>query len=399
MIRWFVPGRLEVFGKHTDYAGGNSLLAAVDRGITVELSDAASGITATTSASPDEELRLTPGQPNDLPAGHWGGYLQAVLDRLLLNFGELKPARLVFDSTLPLASGMSSSSALVVATALALIDHNGFRDRDEWRANIHDQVDLAGYMACFENGMSFGTLAGERGVGTFGGSEDHTAMLCCRADALTQFRFCPIREGESVAFPADWTFVVGVSGVLAEKTGAALESYNRASLLTREIVEAWSDATGSEDGTIGDILASDEDAWEGLTAVVAHDDELSARLKAFITESEELIPAATAALHDGDLDRFGELAERSQRNAETNLGNQVPETVRMQRLARELGAKAAASFGAGFGGSVWALVPVSEADAFAPAWLERYVAEFPEVKDRASTLVTRPGGPARRLSD
>ena len=27
--RWFVPGRLEIFGKHTDYAGGRSLLAAV----------------------------------------------------------------------------------------------------------------------------------------------------------------------------------------------------------------------------------------------------------------------------------------------------------------------------------------------------------------------------------
>ena len=33
-VSWFVPGRIEVLGKHTDYAGGRSLLAAVDRGIT-----------------------------------------------------------------------------------------------------------------------------------------------------------------------------------------------------------------------------------------------------------------------------------------------------------------------------------------------------------------------------
>ncbi|MGO1384393.1 MAG: galactokinase family protein, partial [Arachnia sp.] len=45
MTRWFVPGRLEVFGKHTDYAGGNSLLAAVDRGITIDLEDAPCNIT------------------------------------------------------------------------------------------------------------------------------------------------------------------------------------------------------------------------------------------------------------------------------------------------------------------------------------------------------------------
>ena len=29
----FVPGRLEVLGKHTDYAGGRSLLCAVEQGI------------------------------------------------------------------------------------------------------------------------------------------------------------------------------------------------------------------------------------------------------------------------------------------------------------------------------------------------------------------------------
>ena len=30
---FFVPGRLEVLGKHTDYAGGRSLLCTVERGI------------------------------------------------------------------------------------------------------------------------------------------------------------------------------------------------------------------------------------------------------------------------------------------------------------------------------------------------------------------------------
>ena len=34
-LRWFVPGRIEVLGKHTDYAGGRSLLCAVERGFCV----------------------------------------------------------------------------------------------------------------------------------------------------------------------------------------------------------------------------------------------------------------------------------------------------------------------------------------------------------------------------
>lgn len=396
MSQMFVPGRLEVFGKHTDYAGGRSLLAAVDRGITITLTEGGDGISATSTASPDV-VTVTPGGDAGLPAGHWGGYLQAVVDRMTMNFGELRPARLEIDSNLPLASGMSSSSALVVGMALSLIDHNGFRDTDLWRENIHNNIDLAGYMATYENGMTFGTLEGVKGVGTFGGSEDHTAMLCCKADQLTQFSFCPIVEHESVPFSKDWSFVVAVSGVLAEKTGSALELYNQASLRTRAIVAAWNDATGRDDVVIQDALDSDEDALEGLRAVVAHSPELTARLKAFLTESEELIPAATSAMAAGDLEAFGELADRSQHNADVNLGNQIPETNRLQALAREMGGFASAGFGAGFGGSVWALTRTSEAEDFAADWLKRYVAEFPEVEGRATTLVTRPGGPARHI--
>lgn len=396
MTRWFVPGRLEVFGKHTDYAGGNSLLAAVDRGITIDLEDAEADITASTTASAGE-LVLRPGASPELPPGHWGGYVAAVLERLRLNFGEIRPARLRIDSDLPLASGMSSSSALVVALALSLIDHNDLRETPQWRENIRSDIDLAGYMACFENGMTFGTLQGVRGVGTFGGSEDHTSMLCCKADHLTRFRFCPIVEGESVRLPDELSFVVAVSGMLAEKTGSALASYNQASIRTREIVSAWNDATGRQDVTIADALAADEDAMEGLRSVVAHSPELTARLRAFLTESEEIIPAATTALRTGDLAMFGELSDRSQRNADQQLGNQVPETNRLQELARELGANASTSFGAGFGGSVWALTRTADAEAFGQDWLARYASEFPDVEGRASVLVTRPGAPARRL--
>ena len=32
---WWVPGRLEVFGKHTDYAGGRTLVCTVPTGFAV----------------------------------------------------------------------------------------------------------------------------------------------------------------------------------------------------------------------------------------------------------------------------------------------------------------------------------------------------------------------------
>jgi galactokinase len=91
-----------------------------------------------------------------------------------------------------------------------------------------------------------------------------------------------------------------------------------------------------------------------------------------VAETYEIIPAAADALHRGSLTEFGVVVDHSQRLAEAHLGNQVPETVTLQRSARELGAVAASAFGAGFGGSVWALVAEDEADEFLTRWSESY---------------------------
>ena len=45
---------------------------------------------------------------------------------------------------------------------------------------------------------------------------------------------------------------------------------------------------------------------------------------------------------------------------------------------------ASSAFGAGFGGSVWALVEANDADTFAHDWLARYRSEFP---DEALSLI------------
>jgi galactokinase len=62
------------------------------------------------------------------------------------------------------------------------------------------------------------------------------------------------------------------------------------------------------------------------------------------------------------------LSEESQGDAEQLLGNQIPETSALARAARKAGAFAACSFGAGFGGSVWALVETERAAKFAHTW-------------------------------
>ncbi len=393
-VAWRVPGRLEVFGTHTDYAGGDVLVCAIDRGITVEAREAA-GVEPIITAGSDAdatEVVVRPGQQASYPPGHWGRYLQTAVDRLSANFGPLCPAELRFTSELPLASGMSSSSALIVAAALALADLNGFSDSPAWRRAAPDRLQLAGYLACVENGKSWGELAGALGVGTLGGSEDHTAMLCGLPDQLSQYRFDPLSLVRTVAFPSDWTFVVAVSGVRAEKTAAALADYNQASLAMAEVLHRWQQATGGGEASVAAALRADP---ERLRALVADSPALTRRLAHFELESTELVPAAAQGFADADRTAVAEAAARSHRAASDLLGNQVPATDALADLAQAMGAPAA-SFGAGFGGSVWALTTTGEADAFAAEWVAGYQARFPEFTE-ASVLVTRPGPAAMRL--
>ena len=146
-LSWRVPGRLEVLGKHTDYPGGDVLICAIDRAVTVTATPipGTEPLIVAGSDAAVEQVRLRPGVAPAFPAGHWGRYLHTVVERLTANFGPLRPAELHFTSDVPLASGMSSSSALVVAGALALADLNGFSDSPAWQEANPDRLQLAGY--------------------------------------------------------------------------------------------------------------------------------------------------------------------------------------------------------------------------------------------------------------
>src|SRR5690625_5597918 len=135
-----------------------------------------------------------------------------------------------------------------------------------------------------------------------------------------------------------------------------------------EILRRWNEDSGRGDITLADAIAAGSRDVDRLRELIADDDYLGGRLTQFLEEAGRIIPAASEALEQEDLEGFGALVVQSQRGAETGLCNQVDETIALQRIARELGAHAASAFGAGFGGSVWALVPEQEAGAFAERW-------------------------------
>jgi galactokinase len=403
-VRCYVPGRIEVLGKHTDYAGGRSLLCAVERGICAVAALRRDHVIRIADALREQECQFTALPDLDPRSENWAIYPKTVARRIARNFpGALSGMDMAFASDLPRAAGMSSSSALLIATYYLLERFNDLRKRPEYSTNIRNQEELANYLGCVENGQAFGTLSGDAGVGTFGGSEDHTAILCSRPGALRQYRFCPTRFEREVPLPPEYTFVIAVSGVTADKTGNAGEKYNLASGAAREILKIWRQTTGRTDATLFDAATHASDAPDRIREMLGKStgssysaQTLLYRFDQFFEESTQIVPGTTQALNAKDLDAFGKLVDRSQELAEQKLGNQVPQTMELARSARAIGAIAASAFGAGFGGSVWAMLRTDQAAEFLNRWQDHYRNKFPGEADN-STFFVSGAGPAAFL--
>jgi len=400
-IRCYAPGRIEVLGKHTDYAGGRSLLCGVERGICAVAVPRRDATVRIADAGRKQECEFALSADLDPRSEHWPVYPRTVARRIARNFpGPLRGIDMVFTSDLPRASGMSSSSGLLICVYLLLERANELDRRPEFESNIRSAEEKAAYLACIENGQTFGTLAGDAGVGTFGGSEDHTAILCSRPGALRQYRFCPARLEDEVAFSSEYAILVANCGVAADKTGAAREKYNNASGAAREILRIWREATGRADASLFAAATHAEDAAERIRNVLRK--HVSARYSAealverfdqFVEESVQIIPEATRAIRVEDWEAFGRAVDRSQALAEQKLGNQIPQTIELARSARGFGAIAASAFGAGFGGSVWAMARAESVADLRRRWQEHYRQRFP-VEAETSTFLISAAGPA-----
>jgi galactokinase len=368
---YVVPGRVELVGKHVDYAGGRSLTCATEQSIHARVEVLAEPLLRVRDATCREfvEAPLAPDARGTGPA--WGKYALAVARRFSRDFPRAqRGADVILESLVPASAGLSSSSALVVALALALFDANEMQDDPEWREYVPTDIARAEYVAAIETGAPFGPFAGDEGVGVRGGAQDQVAILCAQAGMIGQFSYLPPRRERYVPWPADHVIAIGVSGVHASKAGNARTAYNRLSDAMREV------------GRSG--------------APVAPTPELAARVAQFQEETAVIVPGVADALRDRDFRLLGALVDRSQALAEQVLGNQVRETVSLARMAREWGAVAASAFGAGFGGAVWAMVARDDADRFLAAWRAEYDRAFPSRKARAKWLLTSPAGPAHR---
>lgn len=389
---WWVPGRIEIFGKHTDYAGGRTLVCTVPRGFAV-----------VAGAREDETVTVTDAQRGDSVALHasgdaapqtgWRHYVEVTRRRLARNFpGCAFGVDIVLASDLPPAAGMSSSSALVIAVAAALGAVGDIRRHWAWQANVRAPLDVAAYYACVENGRRFGGLEGDAGVGTHGGSEDHAAIVEGRSGVVSAFGFVPPRAIDAAPVPPEWRFVLTPSGVRASKTGDARSRYNRLSAGTGALLALWNQNNGGAAAvSLASAIASNRAAAEQLREFARRSavsgwtpEELERRLDHFIAEDTRILPALDA-FRRADVDALAGLSRKSQADAERLLGNQIVETIALARSARECGAFASSSFGAGFGGSVWALATADRAEEVVRRW-------------HRDAFVACPGPPLTRLA-
>ncbi|NOZ64054.1 MAG: hypothetical protein GXO71_03835 [Caldiserica bacterium] len=143
----------------------------------------------------------------EIPQGDWGNYLLASILRLAKSYPLEKYYGLkgVIGGDVPLASGLSSSSTLIVGVALAIIKHNCLSLSRE------DLVEMCGEAEWF--------------VGTRGGAGDHGAMLLGKKNKILHLRFFPLTY-EYLDFPSNLSLIIAYSGRRAQKTRGAKDIFN-----------------------------------------------------------------------------------------------------------------------------------------------------------------------------
>lgn len=226
------PGRINLLGRHIDHRGGAINVMAIDRDVVFVAApredDTVRLINADPKQFPDREfsLREALGDINwddwltfvnsdhvrtliSNTRGDWSNYVKASLVRLQQKFRTVRihgfDAAVVGD--IPRAAGLSSSSALVVASAEIAVAFNGLG------VTPMELVDLCG--------------EGEWFVGSRGGAGDHSAIRMSRRGQVSHVKFLPFRLTETYDFPADCKVIIAYSGYDARKSGGARDRFNQ----------------------------------------------------------------------------------------------------------------------------------------------------------------------------
>jgi|SRR3954447_10826664 galactokinase len=337
------PGRVNLIGEHTDYNDGFVMPAAVAFSTYVAISD-----------RPDRKLFIRseefPGNLDfDVDAlperriGKWCDYLLGVASVLQQRGSKLSGANILVHGEVPIGAGLSSSAALEVSSALALISLNG---------GMLPLPEVAKLCRKAENefvGARVGIM--DQFVSCMG-KAGHAFLLDCRS---LEYKFVPI--------PAGLELVVCNTNV---KHDLATGAYNKRREECEEGVHYFSKWDPSVHALRDVSVESFEQHAKDLPATIAK------RCIHVIRENQRTLDAASA-LTSGDLARVGTLMRESHDSLRDLYEVSCRELDVMVDSAAGLpGFIGGRMTGGGFGGCTVNLVREESAQDFATQIAERY---------------------------
>jgi len=116
------PGRVNLIGEHTDYNLGFVMPVALDLACFTAVAPASDGRFHVFSKNMEQAREWAISEiPQAQPARDWSDYVMGVARELVLAGYPVPPSNLLIWSTVPVGAGLSSSAAIEVSTASALL--------------------------------------------------------------------------------------------------------------------------------------------------------------------------------------------------------------------------------------------------------------------------------------
>ena len=316
--RAFGPGRVNLIGEHTDYNDGFCLPFAIAAGVTVEAAHGPSGAIEAHALDLRETDTFALADPE--PADGWRAFVRGIVAELQRAGHALTGATLRIRGDVPRGSGLSSSAALEVALALALLAHSGVAEPD--------RRDLARLCSRVENDW----------VGAQTGLLDQLAALFGRDGYAVRLDMRTLAIDPVALDLGDWRLVAVDSGVEHAHAGSG---YNARRRECREACAALG---------IDSLRDARPDDAAGLPA------PLDRRVEHVLGENAR-VDGAVAALQARDLEALGALLDASHASLRDLYEVSVPEVDALVERLKRAGAAGARMVGGGFGGAVLALLP------------------------------------------
>ena len=382
----FAPGRMNIIGEHVDYCGLPVLPAALSCGVALAFAARGDGRVRCLSTEPGfGETAFALAEP---PVTGFGRYLGAAATALAAGGWTPGAERIGFDGALaadlPVAAGLSSSSALVVAGALTLLAARG---------GLRPGADLPRQKA---RRLALDLAAAEHGVAIEGGAMDQSIALAAIPGHALHIAFEPPAWTPVPVDPSRFRFLVAYSGQRADKGGAAGAVFDERVREAREALARVRDRL-PETPSYPELVA--RRSQDELGALAGHlPPPLGARFRHVVSEAQRTA-AALKHLRNGDGAALGRVLNASHESLRRDYAVSTPELDALVEAARDAGALGARLTGAGLGGSAVILVAPGREAAVRAALAERYYRPRGIREPRGTHLLdATPAGPAALLS-